>query len=65
MTTHFCCDIFLLVALSICRDNKELCRDISAFLDLAIFAYFLAGLASFFIKTLQNTNLGEDSIIMH
>ena len=35
------------------------------FMILAIFAYFLTGLASFFIKTMQITNLGEDSIIMH
>ena len=65
MTTHFCYDIFLLAALSFCCDNKELCRNISAFSDLAIFASFLVGFASFFIKTMQNTNMGEDSIIMH
>ena len=65
MTTHFCYDIFLLVALSFFRDNKESCCNISAFPDLAIFASFLVGFASFFIKTLQNINLGEDSIIMH
>ena len=65
MTAHFCYNIFLLAALSLCRDNKELCHNISAFPDLAIFVYFLVGFASFFIKNLQNTNLGEDSIVMH
>ena len=54
-----------MAALSFCHDNKELYCDICAFHDLAIFADFLVGFASFFIKTLKNTNLGKDSIIMH
>ena len=54
-----------MAALSFFHDNKELCCDICAFPDLVLFAYFLASFASFFIKTLQNTNLDEDFIIMH
>ena len=54
-----------MAALSFCSDNKELCCDICAFPNIAIFASFLVGFASFFIKTMQNTNMGEDSIVMH
>ena len=54
-----------MAALSFFHDNKELCCDICAFPDLVLFAYFLASFASFFIKTMQNTNLDEDFIIMH
>ena len=54
-----------MAALSFCRDSKELYYDIYAFPDLAIFASFLASFAYLFIKTLQNTNLCEDFIIMH
>ena len=63
-TTHFYCDNFLMASLNFCHNNKELCRDICTFPDLAIFVSFLAIFTSFFIKTLQNTNLSEDSIIM-
>ena len=60
-----CCNKFLYVALGFCRDNVYECCDITAFSCLSHFLLLFHSFCFFCIKTLQNIDLGEDSIIHH
>ena len=59
------CEKLLQLALGFCHDIVKLCWDIFHFPVLAIFFFFFHSFRFFFIKTLQNINLGENSIIHH